>query len=194
MLGYALGRYADGYKKMLIRLRLLLWMGLFASVSQAGTIQYEVSPLGGDVFQYSYYLSDFVLQANQEIDIRFDRALYGSLSNGVAGADFLVLIFQPDNPPGVNGDYSALAVINNPSLAGPFRVDFLFTGSGLPGGQPFLVNQYDPVHNFLYTLESGTTMARAAEIPEPGSFSLCGVALVVSGLWTVRRRSRRNIR
>ena len=173
---------------MRIKLCLLLWLGLLATVLQAGTIQYQAINLGGNQFQYSYLISGFTLQANQEIDIRFDPTLFGTLSNGVAGSDFSLLLLQPNNPPGASGDYAAFTAIANPSLAGPFRVDVTFLGSGQPGGQPFFINQYGSAHNFLFTdlNQSGTTVS---VIPEPGSFTLCGAGIILVCLWTVRRRA-----
>ena len=173
-----------------------LWIGLFAATLHAAAIQVQVTPLGGTSFRYTYSLSGFTFLANQNVnqalDIRFDPALYGTLSNAVVGSGFSSLLLQPNNPPGAFGDYNALAQVNNPSLAGPFSVDFIFKGLGLPGGaQPFEVDEFDKSGNFLRTVPggSGLTAPLGSAVPEPGSFSLACVALLMSGaLWTVRRR------
>jgi hypothetical protein len=182
---------------MRIRFWLPLWIGLFATNLHAAAIQFQVTPLGGAAFRYTYSLSGFTFlvnqNVNQDVDIRFDPALYGTLSNGVVGSGFSLLLLQPDNPPGTFGDYIALAQVNNPSLAGPFSVDFMFKGTGTPGGaQPFEVDEFDKSGNFLRTVPGGsglTTPFGPTTVPEPGSFSLGVVALLMGGAWwTVRRR------
>ena len=177
--------------RMIVRLTLSAAV-LAANLSAAAIVQFQVTDLGGTLHRYNYSVSGYAFQQNQELAISFAPALYGTLSNGVAGSGFSLLLLQPNNPPGVSGDYSALALMNNPSLAGPFRVDFIFNGSGTPGAQPFLVNQYDQSGNFISTISSGVTTPSGPSVPEPRSFSLAGVALLVGGaLWTVRRRSGR---
>lgn len=181
---------------MRIRFWLPLWIALFATNSYAAAIQFKVTPLGGTAFRYTYSLSGFNFlvnqNVNQDLDIQFDPALYGTLSNGVVGPGFSALLLQPNNPPGTSGDYIALAQVNNPSLAGPFSVDFLFKGMGTPGGaQPFRVDEFDKNGNFLRTVpgNSGLTTPFGTTVPEPGSFSLGVVALFIGGAWwTVRRR------
>jgi hypothetical protein len=175
---------------------LALWTGSLPINLLAARIEYQVTsvdgtPASGSLFRYTYLLSDIIFEANQELDIRFDPDLYGALSNATAGAGFDVLLFQPNNPPGVFGNYTAFALVDDPSLAEPFSVEFVFLGTGAPGAQPFFVNQYDPGGSFLFSIESGlTTPAGGAPIPEPAGFSLGGVGLlVIVGWWAVRRRS-----
>src|SRR5215831_7571648 len=99
-----------------LRGRLLRGSTLLALLTAAGagtlgaiTIDFQASSLGQGLYRLDYLVSGIQLQMNQELDIRFDPALYGSLSNGVAGPDYDLLLLQPNNPPGVFGDYSALA-------------------------------------------------------------------------------------
>lgn len=175
-----------------MRMRALpLWSGLLllAAGSRAGTVQFQITDLGGPAYRYNYFLSGFNFQVNQELDIKFDPALFGLLSNGVAGPGFSVSLFQPDNPPGTFGDYSALAVVNNPPLTGPFRVDVIFKGAGRPGAQPFLVNQFDANFNFLFTIESGTTIPLGSSaVPEPGTVWLGGGAVLMGCVFRIVRR------
>src|SRR5438309_110376 len=166
-------------------MRLMTRLALCSLMASAGclsaaTITFQSSDLpditpGQDLRRDVYSIGGITLQANEEIDIRFDPALYGTLSNGVAPPDFSLLLLQPNTPPGTFGDYSALSNVNNPSLAGPFSVDFVFLGTGAPGSQPFFINLYDRNGRFLRTVESGFTTSPGAAVPEPAT-------LVISAL------------
>lgn len=161
----------------------------------AATIQYEVTELGTPgAYRYTYSLSGR-LDKNQEIDIRFDPTLYTNLRNGVAGSDFDVLLFQPNNPPGTFGDFSALALVDNPLLL-PFLVDVTYLGIGLPGAQPFFINTYETLPtggpgNFIGS-ELGVTMpvGGGSGIPEPGTFSISAIGAAVGGACYLMRRRR----
>src|SRR5512140_131833 len=91
----------------------------------AATMKFEVTPLGTLVLggatpggpgatvemqRCTYFLSGITLLADQEVNIRFDPAVYGALSNPHAGPGFDVLLFQPNQPPGAFGDFSALSM------------------------------------------------------------------------------------
>lgn len=164
------------------------WLGLVcallvSSILQAGTIQYSVVPQGGNQYSYTYSLSGLDLFTGYEVDIRFNPLLYGTLSNATAGSDFDLLLLQPNNPPGAWGDYSITARVNNPQLTGPFSVDFIWLGMGMPGSQPFFINFYD--QDGQHTVEQGETTLTG--IPEPGTFSLAIVAFVMGGFIARRR-------
>lgn len=122
---------------------LALWTGLVAASLSAGSLQVQVTQLGSNSFRFTYVLSNYTFQANQELAIQFDPTLYASLSNPMAPSGFSVVLLQPNNPPGTVGYYSARALVNNPSLVGPFSVDFMYLGTGYPGAQSFTVNQLD---------------------------------------------------
>lgn len=183
-------------------LTITLWVGLVAANLPAGTVSYDFSttpiappadaPAGSTVLQVTYLLSNFSFLANEELDIQFDPALYGELSNGQAPSGFVLNLFQPDNPLGAPGDFSALATVDNPSLTGSFSADVVFYGTGQPGPQSYSINQYDAQGNFLDTVSSGSsTPANDAPVPEPGSFWLGGIGLVIgAGRWVKRFRSR----
>jgi hypothetical protein len=171
----------------------LLWLslgaGLLGTNLIASTIEFQATRLGQNSYRYTYAVSDFTFGLNQELDIRFDPTLYGTLSNGLAGSEFSVLLLQPNNPPGTFGDYSALAQVQNPSLAVPFSVDFTFLGSGTPGSQPFLINQFDANGNFVLTLASGDTTLQETTVPEPAGLLLTGGGLLMcAGLLFIRGR------
>ncbi len=169
---------------------LSLWIGLFAANSFAAVIQFRVNDLGGSLHSYEYFVSGLTLQANQAIDIRFDPALYDTLSDGVVGSGFKLVLVQPNNPPGATGDYRAVALADNPSFAGPFGVNFTFVGNGTPGSQAFLINQYTAAGIFVSTIESGvTTLLPQTTIPEPATFAFGCAALLLGGIVkTIRRK------
>jgi len=171
-------------------LRIAIGAGLFSLTLQAATVGFTVTPLGGNNFRYVYDFTALSLQANQEVDIRFSPTLYSTLTNGVAGANFSLAIFQPNNPPGSFGDYSALSLINNPALTGPFRVDFTFLGTGTPGAQAFLINQYDAAGNFISTITTGSTTPPGGAVPEPATWTLGVAGLVFAGVARSARRRR----
>jgi hypothetical protein len=158
-----------------------------AGALSAGTIQFQVTPLGGNLFQYNYSLSGITFQANEELDIRFDPTLYSNLSNGVAPPGFSVSLFQPNNPPGAFGDYNALAVVNNPSAAGPFSVRVMFSGQGQPGSQPFFLDLFDQNGAFISSVAAGNTSA-VGSVPEPASFTMSVFAFLLLGAWWMVRR------
>jgi hypothetical protein len=107
------------------------------------------------------------------------------LFNGVADSDFRLLLLQPNNPPGAVGDYTALALVDNPSLAGPFSVDVRWLGSGVPGGLPYLLHQFDASGQNLGMIGSGSLVV---ETPEPASWLLGGIGLVIGGFLRKGRR------
>ena len=183
-------------------LTLALWAGLVAANLAAGTVSYDFSilpyappadaPPGSSMLQVTYLLSNFTFLANQELDIEFDPALYGTLSNAQAPSGFSLNLFQPNDPPGATGDFSALATTDGPSVSGAFSADVVYFGPGQPGPQTFSVNQFDQQGNFVTTVTTGlTTPGSNTAVPEPGSFWLGGIGLIIgAGWWVIRYRSR----
>jgi hypothetical protein len=143
----------------------------------AVTVSSQATSLGLDLYQIDYVVSGIQFQMNQELDIRFDPALFDSLSNGSAGPGFDVLLLQPDNPPGAFGDYSAMALVNSPSLSSMFRVVVRYHGAGSPGPQPFAINQFDANGRFVSVVDRGTTQSPLTFAPEPRSlfFTFAGL-------------------
>jgi hypothetical protein len=178
-------------------LSVLLFAGLIAvNLSAAPVIQFQVSDLGvngsgQELFRYNYLLSGIDLLTNQEIDIRFSPSVFGQLSNGVAGPGFDLALFQPNQPVGTTGDYSALALVNHPPITGTFSVNVaLLAGASVPASQPFFI--FDDNVFPSTTLFSGSTTPVAVvgtPAPEPGGFWLSGlVLLIASGGYVARRR------
>lgn len=163
---------------------LLLWTALQVKLT-AGTIQLYRSNDGGSVYTYQFVPSGFTLVRNEEIDIRFDPLLFGSLFNGVASSDFRLTLLQPNNPDGAFGDYSALSLVDNPPLTGTFSVDVTWIGPGPPlsGGLPYVIHQFDQSGRIVATLDSGTVGT-----PEPAGWVLSGIGAALGGLLRGLRR------
>lgn len=174
---------------------LLVFAGLFTtSTTYAGLIQYQDtnigSTIGGDtIYRYTFTVSGITLQANNELDIRFDPTQVKTLSNPTGGSGFNVLVLQPNSPLGSTGVFSALALVNNPVFT-PFTVDVTYLFPGKPGSQPYFVNEYDANHMFVRTLQTGVTVGTAT--PEPGTFGLGGLLLALGSAWRVHRRRSEN--
>ena len=142
-----------------------------ASITAASTVSTNGS--GDTVYHYVYTLVGGPLLANQELEILFAAGLYGELSNGVAPAGFDLLVFQPNQPLGADGRFSALALVDNLSLSGVFSVDAVFLGTGTPGPQAFFVNQLDA--------QGGIVTLDLNSVPEPGTWWLGMSGLLAAG-------------
>ncbi len=156
-------------------------LALLATNLSAGTIGTQISSLGGNAYRETFLISGFTFTAGQELDIFFDPSLYGLLSNGVANpsSDWSLLLFQPNNPPGASGDYAATVLVNNPSLAGPFRVDFTYLGTGQPSGQL----SYTVFNSDFSVNTTGVTGA-----PEPSALAMAAIGLIALGAFWLARR------
>jgi hypothetical protein len=165
-----------------------------AGLSAAPIIQYQTTSLGVDstgssVFQFNFLLSGIDLLTNQEFDVEFDPTVFTQLANGVAGPGFDLLLFQPNQPIGVEGDYSALAIIDHPPITGTFSVDAtLAAGITTPPTSQIFVIWDDNVTPSALVFQ-GTATEVVSGVPEPRSFMLCiGGVLAISAVWAVRRR------
>ena len=157
----------------------------------AASITTSISTLGtngsGDtVYHYVYTLVDVQLQLNQELEIRFDAAQFRELSHGLAPDMFDLLLFQPNNPLGAPGRFSAVANAGNLS-GGVFSVDASFFGAGSPYVQEFFVNQLDAQGIFLL----GTVTSGLTAIPEPGTRWLGISGMLAAGIMKAMGRLRR---
>jgi hypothetical protein len=164
---------------------------MLAANMSAGTIQYQVGTIGIDSYHYNFILGGMRIDANQQLEIRFDPNIYLGLGNGTAGSDFNLTLLQPNNPKGTFGDYTATAFVNNASLAGPFGVDVQIASGSIPGSQAFVINQLDAGGKFVSTIQSGSTTPAENAVPEPASGFLAGAALFFGLFSIVRNRARR---
>ncbi len=161
-----------------------LFAALFfgAQAARATTVQYELLDLGAGSYRYVYTVTnDGALGAAvRGFDLFFapDRYLESSLTIATppaVGANWDELILGSGVL--VPATYDALALgggIGEGATQSGFAVEFVWTGPGLPGAQPFEI--FDP--RTFALLESGLT----SPIPEPGSLTLIalGAALLAA--------------
>lgn len=173
---------------------LLLISLVFAPSSRGATIAYVASNLadttpGQDLWEYTYKVSLANFAVGEGFTVRFDRNLYTSLQSPppVVNADWDPLTIQPDLALNSDGFYDALALRNTPALADPFKVRFVWLGSGSPGAQPFTVHD----RNF-----SIVSQGQTAPVPEPSTRLLMfciPAAVLLSSRFRARHPSRSSI-
>ncbi|MEO7318217.1 MAG: PEP-CTERM sorting domain-containing protein [Chthoniobacteraceae bacterium] len=150
----------------------------------AVTFRFEVVDLadttpGQDLWEYRYTVSGLTLTAGQGFTIFFDFNLYTLLQNPppLVNADWDPITVQPDLALHSNGFYDAQALRNAPSLADPFRVQFVWLGSAgtTPSSQPVTVYNAD-----------FSTQSQGQTVPEPAS-----LALLLAAATLLARRPRK---
>ncbi len=180
-------------RRVLLAATLVLAFGI-GQRAEAITIQYQATDLadltpGEDLWAYQYFPSAFPFPADHGFAIFFDYETTAALTNPVAPADWDPLAADPIPATLSDGYYDALALIDDPSVAGIFSVQFVWSGAGSPGSQPFEI--YELINGTPVPFEFGDTVPFGADpIPEPSSLLL--VAAGAAGLVRrVRHRSRR---
>jgi hypothetical protein len=174
-------------------------VALVGANASATTILYTTEVVGttggGEVlYRVTYDLTDVQFLLNQELDLRFSPSVFNSILNPVAPVGlFDVLLLQPNNPPGAFGDYSLMALVDNPSVAGPFSVEFtLVNGQSFPETQPFFFNQLDSNGAVIALLESGSALGVPTSddpIPEPRTIMMAFTGII--GVWILGKRTQR---
>jgi len=153
----------------------------------ATTIEFTVSSLGGTAWEYQYFPSGHTFLADQGFAVFFDLTRYSNLTLGSPlPADWDPIVVQPDPTPSSDGYYDALALVTDPSLAGPFRVSFLFSGPGTPGSQPFEIYQLEG--DFPRPFETGRTVPVGNVIPEPSTLLLLTAGAAAGSALRKRRK------
>ena len=153
-----------------------------ASITSISTISTNGS--GDTVYHYVYTLVGGPLLLNQEVEIRFAAGSYGLLSYdlNLVPQGFSVLLFQPNQPFGAPGRYSALALEDNLPSSVVFKVDAVFLGTGTPEAQAFFVNQLDA--------QGGIVTLDLNGVPEPGTWWLGLSGLLAAGIVKAAGRLR----
>jgi len=161
--------------------------GLSAAPISFTTSTVGTNGVGDAVYRYVFDFREVRLALNQELSILFPAATFKSLSNEVAPPVHFSLLAQPPNQfgGGEDGRYSLLALVDQPSMLGEFRVDFTLVSGRAPTGLAFEVSQFDVDDGFLNIVTSGLT-----ETPEPGTWVLAISGLFFAGLVKVSRQRR----
>jgi hypothetical protein len=160
--------------------------------AKASIIDYRLTALGGNSYQYDYIVTnDGSLGPGVEIEwfaIQFDPALYDQSSLTIVtpeplASDWDQLILGSGLL--VPATYDVLTfssgIAEGSSVAG-FAVQFNWLGAGLPGSQSFEV--YDPATNDL--IEQGITTTTV--VPIPSAFVMFLTSLLGIGSFNVKRR------
>ncbi len=152
---------------------------LLPAVSQATTINYAASSLGGSVWRYDYSIENNTLtDPIAEFTIYFSETLYENLTVLSSPIDWDSIVVQPDPGLPANGFFDALPLSTSLALgasAGLFSITFTYLGTSIPGIQLFDV--YDDSFNLL---DSGSTLPMSP-VPEPDTFimMMLGLALLI---------------
>jgi len=153
------------------------------SAASATLIEYELTNLSGNRWEYAYTVTnDSLGSALEELTIYFDATLFENLAVTGSPVGWDSLVVQPDLSLPDDGFFDSLSTLGGLAPAGSqsgFRVAFDFLGTGTPGAQPFEI--VDPIT--FAVLDSGQTTA----VPEPGSAWLLVVAAAALGLRRARR-------
>jgi hypothetical protein len=168
------------------------FVGAPSRASALPIVWYDITELGGDVWQYDYFL-EFApgdsLDALQGFAVSFDRFRYTDLQLvGASPAEWDPLVLQPDLVLDSNGLYDALAISDSPLFDGPFSVSFTWLDSPLaPGSQAFYTYALN-ASDTPEPLEFGETRRRAS-VPEPSTLLLITAAAAAAALRRGRRQS-----
>jgi hypothetical protein len=185
-------------KRALLALAIATVFVLAPRTTDAAPIEYVVTDLGSDVWQYDYYLDPSLTFAGNEdgfaVFFAFDDTSNLQVLPGVT-SEWDPLVEEPIVAALSDGYYDALALVDNPSFIGPFSVSFLWSGAGTPGSQAYELYKLD-ASGAPVAFASGFTALREddenpAPVPEPSSLLLLGTG-VAAALRKLRRTHARS--
>ena len=185
---------SNGEATLIMRNFLLSLTGglCLAFTASATTVEFQLSPTATPN-EYTYlFTTNAQLLINQALVVTFPFPGFTNLRNeAIGGVGFTLVLHQPDNPLGANGD---MTILTGTAQAVPgFQVDATFPTGVLPSTLPFQILQFDGSSSTANVvggpLETGTATLLVSGVPEPSSamMSLVGISMV-GGFLAVRRR------
>jgi len=138
-----------------------------------------------DLWEYRYTVTGTFEQFAGFI-VLFDAALFANLQDPPpeVNADWSVSTTQPIPALLADGIYSATANKDSPSLADPFKVQFVRLTDAAPGGQ-----SYELLDAGFNVVGTGQT-SQPVPIPEPETWALLALGFAALGLQRSKRRAR----
>jgi hypothetical protein len=177
----------------------LLVLATQAFADTPPSIQYTLIPLGGNVYQYVYSITNngtFPGGASVKLfDIFFDSSLYQKSSLQIVTPSSLQSqwseVLLAVIPPVIPAEYDALSLQGGIPVGNTvtgFSVKFTWLGQGLPGPQLFQVS--DPTT--FQVLQVGQTALAPISVPAASTLSLILVGLGLALLAAYQIRSKQS--
>jgi hypothetical protein len=173
---------------LVIAASLLLLFCASPAVADDVSVQYTVTSLGSDLWQYDYTVQG-TFSANMAVQIYFTSPAYGvdMIDLKTGGPDWTTYGAGPELGSDLPGAYYIVALVDNPSMNSVFDVICQWNPGGEPGTQQFNVLDLSNGGSALLDWGLGTTEASSA-VPEPTSLLqmiFAGLACLVA--LTIRR-------
>jgi hypothetical protein len=174
---------------------MVVLMSALSAFAAGESIRWDVTNVGGSVWQYDYYFDGFDFRANQEVRIEFDWATCSDLVLPDGAYDSLlaqgwdaIVASQPQPSLLDYGIYGALALVDDPGYEGPFSVQFTWSGDADPGAQGFELRQWNDDWSFDVVSTGRTGSPAGSPVPEPASGLLLAGGVLALGGYAWKRR------